>query len=180
MENSFLFAPGGMKSKELIKEALKELFLEEPLLLQDTLKGILSEFSERLEYTQMMQIEDRNRIADIELVLGLDEDLQDHVYRQENPESYQETIQKQEDLRKKCSFQALTQTQDSKPEDVLYEELKRTPSMKNKDIMNFFSWDKKNTMMATRLMRKMPEIFPDVVYESVPGKKRVMRIRLKN
>jgi hypothetical protein len=55
----------------------KELFREEPELLQDALQGMISELSERIDHTQMELIKNRARIADLELLLGLDEGIQD-------------------------------------------------------------------------------------------------------
>lgn len=136
---------------------------------------MLPEISGRIDHTQMEQIKDRARIADLELLLGLDEEIQDP----KDP-YYPEKKERLDELRQKASFiQDIQGNPEQSLESRLYEELKRNLSMKNRDIMNLFGWDKKNTMKATRLMQKMTETFSDVVYEPVPGKKRVMRIHLK-
>lgn len=92
-------APLNLGSGEIVKEAIKELFREEPKLLQDALQGILSEISGRIDHTQMEPIKDRARIADLELLLGLDEEIQ-------NPEDpfYPEKKERLEELRQKASF----------------------------------------------------------------------------
>jgi hypothetical protein len=51
---------------------------------------MLSELSERIDHTRMELIKDRARIADLELLLGLDEEIQDpedHIIRKKKRDS---------------------------------------------------------------------------------------------
>ncbi|MCQ1534833.1 hypothetical protein FTO70_03830 [Methanosarcina sp. KYL-1] len=167
---------GSLGSREVLKDILRELIREEPEILLEALQVTFREISERIDFTQNESIKDRARIADLELLLGLEEEIKDP----EDP-YYLEQKERREELRQQASLiQDIQGNPEKSLEERLYDELQRSLSLKNRDIMNLFGWDKSNTMKATRLMQRMPEKYPDVVYEKVPGKNRVMRIHIKN
>jgi hypothetical protein len=162
-------------SRELVKEVLKELFLEEPELLQEALQGMLDELQATLEYTNRDLAIERARISDLELLLGLD----DTVHDKEDP-YFDEKTERLKELRQIALFCPEVQTNSNGNEtERLYEELGRSKSMKNRDILNFFGWSKKNTIKATRLMRKLATEYDDVVCEPVPGKQKSLRVYRK-
>lgn len=84
---------------------------------------MLSEISELIDHTQMELIKDRTRIADMELLPGLDEEIQDP----EDP-YYPERKERLGELRQKASFiQDIQGNPEQSLENRLYEELKRNP-----------------------------------------------------
>lgn len=153
-------------------EALKDILLEEPQLLKDLLQDVFSELSSSIELTQINQAMDKKRITDLELLMGL---------RGEKPGDLDEDeIQRISELRKKSTLVKNIQIEPQESdEEKLYKELKHTPSMKNKDVINFLGFDKKDSMKANRLMKKVA-IRDDVVYEPISGKKRGFRIHLRD
>jgi hypothetical protein len=177
---NYAFLTGMPLSKEVIKEAFDELIQEKPELLKSIYEELyleISQISERLDCVHTEQARDRARIVDIELLLDLDETLK-------NPDTEDDYFlykkERLERLKEKSSiFQTSQPNQNQNVHDMLYEELKHVPSMRNKEILNFFGWDESYTIKATRLMRSMEKTYSDVVYETVPGSKRAKRIYIK-
>lgn len=159
-------------TKELIKEAILEYITENPEMIEKALE----ELKDRLYYVQKDQARDKKRITDIELLLGLDESLRDpeNIFYEENKERHNKLFSES------IFSSPLQDNPNYHVQNLLYEELKRVPSMRNKDVLNFLGWDKKNTMKASRLMRSMTKTYNDVICDNPPGKKRSLRIYRKS
>lgn len=158
-------------TKELIKEAISEYMAEN----LEMIKKELEDIKRRLDFMMNEQARDRKRIADIELLLGLDESLQDpeNIFYEENKERYDK-------LFSGSLFPNIIQTNPNRNvQNLLYEELAKVPSMRNKDVLHFLGWNKSNTIKASRLMRSMAENYPDVICDNPPGRKRSLRIYRK-
>lgn len=170
-------------TKELLKEAITEYFQENPEALKGAIKTALKELKteteeaiERIDTIILDQAKDRRRISNLELLLGLDESLQDpkSPFFEDNTERYKQ-------LFLNSIFSNMVQTQETgNVHNLLYSELKKVPSMRNKDVINFMGWEKRNTMKATRIMKEMPKIYSDVICDYAPGKKRALRIYIKH
>lgn len=167
-------------TKDLLKEALKEYFQENPEVIKGAIKTALCDLTEGIKdqfyNIKFEQAKDKKRLSNIELLLGLDESLQDpeNDFYEENKERYHQ-------LFLNSVFSNIVQTQETgNVQTLLYGELKKVPSMRNKDVLNFMGWNKKNAMKATRLMQQMPEFYPDVVCDNAPGRKRALRIYIKH
>lgn len=168
------------KIKNCVQTSFAKSEAEELQEIKEELRGIkkeLQEIKERLDFTQMGQALDRKRIFNIELLLRLDDSLSDH----ENA-FYEEYKKTYENLFSKSIFPEIVHSipsHDKNIPELVYEELKRVPSMKNKDILDFLGWEKSCTMKATRLMSSMPKFYADVICENVPNRKRAKRIYIK-
>lgn len=157
-------------TKELIEEAIKEYLPDLEMIQKE-----LGEIRKILEDMMDEQARDRRRITNIELLLGLDNSLRDpdDVYFEENREKYSK-------LFSGSIFSNPIQTNPNQNvQNLLYEELKKVPCMRNKDVLKFLGWNKNSSMRATRLMRSMANIYPDVVCDCSPERKRAMRIYRK-
>lgn len=153
----------------LIMKAFSEYLKQNPEVMQEELQRM----SESLEYTQIEQAKDRRRIRNLEILLGLIE--------KKEIEDFEEN---QEELKEIFSRSVLAKIKPVKTETemlkLLYDELEKVPSMRNKDVLNFLKLRKTNTSKATRLMRLMPEMYKDVTCEQVPGSNRILRIYRKS
>lgn len=167
-KSSFMMPGIGGVSRDLIKSILKELIAEEPELLQKWILE-LAEIREEIEITNQNQALLKGDVRKIGLLVG--------TIEPEDKEE-QETVK---ELKENSSL--VREIKSSSPEKrdfekELYEELRNRMSMKNKDIIDFFGFDKKNSTKVTRLMRALPQKYQDVIYERIPNRKRGFRIRL--
>lgn len=145
--------------KDLVKEVLKELLIEEPELFKDILQKMKSDLEETITYTNRDLAIERTRIADIELLLGLDDAVKDP-----NDPYYFEKRKRLDELQKKSVFLTDLKIPSENAEDRLYKELQRREFMKTKDAMNYLGL--KHHQQARRVMKKVSDAHKDVVLDS--------------
>jgi hypothetical protein len=155
---------------DLLIKAISTFLKENPELINTELKTL----SENLEYAILEQTKDRRRIRNIECILGLVEKQEIEDF-EENPEELQEIFSRS------ILSKIKSRVSDKESIQLIYDELGKVPSMRNRDVLLFLKMKKTNTAKATRLMRLIAETYKDVVCEPVPGSKRILRIyRKKN
>jgi|GEM_PF-5859436 len=145
-------------SKDLVKEVLRELLIEEPGLFEAILQKMKSELQESIAYTNMDLAIERKRIADIELLLGLDNAVKDP-----NDPYYSEKRKRLDELQKKSGFLLDCKTPNENAEDRLYKELQLRGFMKTRDVMNYLGL--KHNQQARRVMKKISDTHKDVVLD---------------
>lgn len=182
----FIMPGVGGVSKDLVKTILKELITEEPGLFEGLIKDILKDegiigqldngeaiqsnetLTELLEETREGQATIKRNVRRVGLLIGtveaLDEDDKEILDELKENSTFVQDL-KQAGLKRDY-------------EKELYAELKTRMSMKNREILDFFGIDRKNSMKATRLMKTLPTKYQDVIYERIPNKNRGFRIRL--
>lgn len=165
----FMMPEIGGVSKDLVKSILKELLTEEPELLKEMFRPELEEIKEEMEITNRNHALMKGEVRRIGLLVG--------TIKPEDEEEKEIMHElKENSLLVKEMKSSASEKRDYERE--LYEELRTRMSMKNKDIIEFFGFDKKNSTKVTRLMRSLSNKYQDVIYERIPNRKRGFRVRL--